>query len=50
MGQIKKDIKKLSKEAGGKLRARKKAEDWFFKSSKILSNLSLLIRSIPAQQ
>ena len=34
MGKIKKDIKELSREAGGKNRARKEAEKWFVESSK----------------
>jgi len=34
MGQIRKDIRRLSKEAGGKTRARRDAEDWFEKSAK----------------
>ena len=34
MGQIRKDIRQLSKEAGGKTRARRDAEDWFEKSAK----------------
>ena len=34
MGQIRKDIRKLSKEAGSKTKARRQSEDWFAKSSK----------------
>ena len=34
MGKIKKDIKELSKEAGGKNNAKKAAEQWFLESSK----------------
>jgi len=34
MGKIKKDIKDLSKEAGGKVKARKSAEKWFAKAVK----------------
>jgi len=34
MGKIKKDIKELSREAGGKTKARKEAEKWFVESSK----------------
>ena len=41
MGQIKKDIKQLTKDAGGKTRARRNAEDWFFKSSKSIRENSV---------
>lgn len=34
MGQIKKDIRELSREAGGKNAAKKAAESWFLESSK----------------
>lgn len=33
MGQIKRNIRELSKEAGGKTKAKKAAEEWFVKSS-----------------
>lgn len=38
MGKIKKDIRKLSKEAGSKSRARKEAEDWFTETNKKRAN------------
>lgn len=38
MGQIKKDIRELSKAAGSKSRARKEAEDWFTETNKKRAN------------
>jgi hypothetical protein len=45
MGKIKKDIKQLSKEAGGKTRARREAETWFYASSKDIREGSVMNRS-----
>ena len=47
MGKIKQDIKKLSKEAGGKIKARKAAEDWFTKASKSVKDNTVAKLSRP---
>ena len=47
MGQIKKDIDNLSKEAGGKIKARKTAEEWFDKASKSIKDNSVANHSKP---
>jgi len=44
MGKIKQDIKNLSKEAGGKIKARKAAEKWFSDASK--SEIIQLLNSV----
>lgn len=45
MGKIKEDIKQLSKEAGGKNKARQEAETWFYASSKNIREGSVMRRS-----
>ena len=45
MGKIKKDIRELSKEAGGKTKARRAAEDWFQSSSKNIREGAVMKRS-----
>ena len=47
MGQIKKDIKNLSKEAGSKTKARRSAEDWFTKASKSIRDNTVSKLSAP---
>lgn len=42
MGKIKKDIRKLSREAGSKTRARREAEGWFEESSKSIREGSVM--------
>lgn len=42
MGKIKKDIRKLSREAGSKTRARRAAEEWFEESSKSIREGSVM--------
>lgn len=50
MGEVKNNIRKLSKEAGGKARAAKAAEDWFDSSKKSIREKAVSISSGPFQQ
>ena len=47
MGKIKQDIKNLSKEAGGKIKARRSAEEWFTKASKSIRDNTVAKLSRP---
>lgn len=47
MGKVKQQIKFLSKEAGGKVKARKRAEDWFDAASKSVKDNSVATLSKP---
>jgi len=47
MGKINKDIKDLSKEAGGKVKARKSAEKWFANASKSVKDHTVSKHSKP---
>lgn len=45
MGKIKKDIRELSREAGGKTKARRAAEEWFQSSSKNIREGAVMKKS-----
>lgn len=47
MGKIKQDIKDLSKEAGGKIKARRSAEEWFTKASSSIRDNSVAKHALP---